>query len=419
MITNAARKTVEVNSQEYFELVKDKANKLEQQVLDIAQSLIPTLSEQEPDIDWSEIIDLHREALEKGADYLPDIKDEDNRLGRKAAAFERINLIKKMARSYAPTVLEREHDTDTGVTEKALMKMAQELHDKGASHEDYTNFTEHFFKDGRAPTWHPTEGLSPEGIELAFGITAAAEAPAHKRQEAYNEAFAALIKSQNVAAQSKWDILTEFDVSNIYAFIHNEGAARVERILENAGEKFWNIRQHMTTDTALNSWDWDSDGKNNAEVFAAMAKECTTNMGVLDQLLDSLEIVKQAHREMFGERTDLFELETQIKTVKRDAMLVYKRTREITRDLAQCADPKEREAYYRTVYENEFESLKNAYKNRYNKVDREKQGFNFLRPARKASVTGSENILKENKQYLYMKSVLNGKSEDLSNTQAE
>lgn len=401
MNNTAVRETVEVNSEKYFDVVKDKAHKLEQQVLDIAQSLIPTLSEQEPDIDWSEIIDLHREALEKGADYLPNIRDEDNRLGRKAAAFERINLIKKMARSYAPILFEREHDVDTGATENALMEMAQELHDKGASYEDFTNFSEHFFKDGRAPTWHPTEGLSPEGIELAFAITAAAETPAHERQGAYNDAFSALIKSQNVAAQSKWDILTEFDVSNIYAFIHNEGAAKVERILEDAGEKLWNVRKHMTTDTALNSWDWDSDGKNNAEVFAAMAKECTTNMGALDQLLESLETLKQTHPEMLGESSDLFKLETQIRTVKRDAMPVYERTREITRDLAQRADIKEREAYYRDVYKNEFEPLKNAYKNRYHKVDPEKQGFNFWNDM-VSTLTPISETLRQNKSDAYI-----------------
>jgi len=360
--------------------VSENADALEALTIDIAQEkAMDVLKRQQPEVNWDEIVTLlrneHRIIEDGGPEaFQAHFKTPSGDIDSvKLAAYERLALVKNTVRSYAPVLLERAYNSDTNADINLLRENVREMRVLGYSYKDVVKFFDQDAKISKSPTPHPTEGLSIDGIKLACGLVESAEKSIGDRENAIKEAILSMICSENFGTKKKFSIMDEAELSDFYARNHNKGVSELERQIEDAIEQEFGQRLALTLDAALRSWDYDSDGKNNADGFAFMAKLSKTTLGALDQIIEAIDAAKSSAPQ------DLIDLRDDCVKV-RDAFLpIYNQAAEITQKLAEIENPKERETYYRKAYEG-YNDLEARFGRAYSDVS-SNRGFDFYKRA--------------------------------------
>lgn len=229
-----------------------------------ARTLLQEASELSDDPDQAFFFDRH-------------FKDKSGALDQqKLQAFARVHAIERTVATYRPVLEQRALSIQQDTARNDIESSVYALKEAGFSAEEASLFFNRTVKDARAITPHPTEHLSPEGIELSLELVRAAERknPAPALKSVINRMFAA----DTFAATQKSTILEEIDRDTFYAKIQLEGTARLNRLIENAIEDIYGAPASISTNTALRTWAYDADGKPNAEGFAMLAKMSTTTM---------------------------------------------------------------------------------------------------------------------------------------------
>ncbi len=285
------------------------------------------------------------------------------------------HLASRVIESYAPVLEKRAHETDTNESFDLLSDLIHTLKEKGYA----LNQTIQLLKDikiSRAFTPHPTEHLSPEGIKLIENLVLAAEAPASKREAAIQEASQAIRDSKTFSAAKKSNILDEIDASNERALIQHMGCNILERHINDCIEAEYGQRPHFWLDIGPRSWDFDADGKPNAEGWAMMAKLSTTTMGSLNVVANTLTqaIETLPNADQFP---DLQNLLTKIEAVQTALTPVYKNARDTVRFLATESAEIRAGAYYE-AREEYFETVQ-KFASIYDAVGSKNRGFDFYR----------------------------------------
>lgn len=374
-----------------FDAVPAQADKFEAFVVGVVRKQIDALSQQDSDVNWEEVASLleneHDIIANEGGDaFQAHFKDANGDIdNKKLAAYERLVLVKNTARSYVPTLLERAHNSETNASADMIANIIADQKNLGYSADDSAKFFDQDAKASKSPTGHPTEGLSIDGIKLCFDLVHAAEKLGDDQDAAIEQTLTKMIMSDNFGSSKKFTILDEIDLSDLYARNHNAGVNKLERHIETSILDTYGEKKRVVLDAALRSWDFDSDGKNNAEGFAFMAKSSTTTMGALDDIIGGLDVVMGAGRitpEIEAAYADVVK-------IKEALQPVYNRSREITQELAEIADPEARKAYYTKVYKEELPKLKEQFKSIYNGVGSGNRGFDTY----KKIVTDLEQIL--------------------------
>lgn len=371
---------LELNPYPDFDNVRERADALEALAINVAQDAINVLQEQQPDVDWPEIFTLlrdeHRIVEEHGVDgFQAKFKTENGDIDAvKTAAYERLALVKNTVRSYAPVLIERGYNKDTGATFNLIRQNVFEMQALGFSYKDAVKFFDQDAKISKSPTPHPTEGLSINGIKLACALVGSAESDPEDRDAAITDAVRDIVVSEDFGAKRKFTVMDEAELSDFYAMNHNAGVSTLERFIEDSIEEAYGARPDITLDAALRSWDYDSDGKNNAEGFAFMAKMSRTTLGAFNQIIEAIESIDvELPKELAEFYDDCVKVRTSLQAI-------YDRSAEITKTLATTADSKEREAYYREAY-GEYEGLKTQLMSVYEGVGSHNRGFDFYKDA--------------------------------------
>lgn len=358
-----------------FDDVPKQADVLEALVTDIAGELVPVLQQQEPGVDWHEILTLLREehsliANEGVQSFQARFKTPAGDIdSQKLAAYERLALVKNTVRSYAPVLVERAYNTDTGAVFNLLRENVREMKVLGFSYNDTVKFFDQDAKISKSPTPHPTEGLSINGIKLACALVACAEEQGDERDKALFAAVRQMVLSDDLGASKKFSIVDEAELSDFYAHNHNTGISELERIIEDAIESEYGRRPDLTLDAALRSWDYDSDGKNNADGFAFIAKVSRTTLGALDQIIVAIDATNPRSAALDEFHADCLKVQAALQPV-------YNRSAEITQKLAEIENPAQRQAYYSEVYK-EYKDLAAGFGKVYEAVGSENRGFDF------------------------------------------
>lgn len=294
----------------------------------------------------------------------------------KVSAMMHIQNTRMTADAYDPVLQERADNTDNSTEREALKEVVELMHASGYDAQEIAKTIERYIKISKAATPHPTEHLSPEGIDLARGLAGAAEVPHNERDHAIKSKLVEIAESDNFAPSKKADIVDEADNSNFVARIHNAGANEYDREIEQMIQEVTGERVDVNTNTGQKSWDFDADGKPNAEGFAMMMKITTTTRGALEDVSKNLELTLQ--RDLDGKtRQDLSDLKDDVDKVMSNMEHVYERSRAITRELAAEGDADKREALYRGYHDKEFEGLFGQLASIYDDVDPKTRGLDF------------------------------------------
>lgn len=297
----------------------------------------------------------------------------------KVNAMAHIQNVRMTADSMEPVLEQRAESTDLNIDGEALKDVIELMHAQGKSAEQIKNRIERYVKIAKASTPHPTEHLSPEGIDLNRGLAAAAEEDKEQRPEAIKNKLGEMAESDNFAAAQKADIVDEADNSNAVARIHNKGANELDRELEAMIYEVTGEHVDVDTNTGPKSWDYDADGKPNADGFAMMMKISTTSMGAFEDTVQNLDAALQSKRLDQRTRFELQNLKENIEEIMERLKPVYERSRQITRELAAEGDADKRWEMYEKFHKEEFEKLFSQLEGLYDGVDPDKRGLDFYR----------------------------------------
>jgi len=273
----------------------------------------------------------------------------------KTDAFMHIQNVKMTYDTYLPVIEDRADNTDNHTDLEDLRSAVKLMSASGYSGQQIGEILNSYAKISKSFTPHPTEGLSQNGIRLSRNLVKAAEAPADQREAALRTAVTEMLESDNFGASKKSNMLDETDYSNKCARIHNEGVNQLDRnveqiIFEETGEHV-----DVLLNTGPRSWDYDADGKNNADGFAMMMKMSTTTMEAMSDL--STNLANAAKGNIPHElREELKQIQHDADSVMQKLKPVYDRSRHITAKLAETA-PDERETVYRQFYDSEYDGL--------------------------------------------------------------
>lgn len=273
----------------------------------------------------------------------------------KIDAFMHIQNTKMTLDSYLPVLEDRAQNYDHETKLEHLRAAIELMHASGFSGQKIADTLSTYVKISKSFTPHPTEGLSPNGIRLSRNLVKAAEVPADKRELALQEAVREIAVSDDFGASKKSNMLDETDYSSKCARIHNQGVNELDRQIEKILFETTGEQVDVNLNTGARSWDYDADGKNNAEGFSMMMKMATTTMDAMSDLSENLA---KASRGSIPEhlREELTTLKFKVDGVMQKLHPVYDRSRKITADLA-TAKPDQRETLYRQLYETEYEGL--------------------------------------------------------------
>lgn len=251
--------------------------------------------------------------------------------------------------SMSPVIDQLASNADDATNTEYLDYLVKTLHDSGYSLEAITNLFNKDAKIAVALTPHPTEHLSPEGIALMEQLLCAAQSPQQEREAATKQAIENIQKCGNFFAEKKANIKDEIDASNHRALIRIKGAVALDRAIEDSIARHYGVCVNIDTNTAPRSWDYDADGKNNADGFAMMAKLSTSTLGMYQHLLSCFENIdySQLHQD---EIYDITQIKVQLEKMVEAITPLYERSREIVDMLADCPDTDDREMLYRKHY---------------------------------------------------------------------
>lgn len=348
------------------------ADGLNKSVVDIIKDRLPALKEKRPNIDWENIFGLVQNA--DGVTRAEDenfkkqfIKEDGTPDAEKMRAYADLQDVAVTVHAYSSVIAERQFETDQKKAQKDLKRAIQDMKKAGYSFKDVVKFFDEV-KISKSFTVHPTEHHSEEGIELDRALIAAAELPAGEREAAMNAVIGKMIENP-IGTTRKNSIQDEAESSNKWARIHNEGVSNLERFIGDVIEEEYGKRPEIQLDAAPRSWDYDSDGKNNAEGWAMMAKMATTTMGSFDDTLEALyKVPKDVKPKLVARTIDRIE--------KARARLepIFKRARHVVQKLAEFPTPEERQEYYATHYE-EFQKLSEEFSHVYDDTDPKDRGL--------------------------------------------
>ncbi len=292
------------------------------------------------------------------------------------ALIDHLNLMRHEMRSSATVIADRVYNTDDPATYDELRQAIKDMKKMGFTYEETVKFFNQDFKFSKSPTPHPTENLSIEGIKAYMKVMEAAEADPESREEAMETAISAMMLRSDISPEEKYSILDEIDLSDLYAETHNKGVNRLERFIEDSIEEEFSKRPKISLDASLKSWDYDSDGKNNAEGFAFMAKTSSTTMAALNLAIKSIEEAQDNGLVPEANAASIQKTLEECRAVKEALKPIYKRSREITQTLAD-KDPEERGEYYERVYNEEYAKMEREFGQIYDAVGTVNRGSDF------------------------------------------
>lgn len=290
--------------------------------------------------------------------------------------LDHLNLIRHEMRSSATVIADRTYNVDDPEVYDELRQAIKDMKTMGFTYEETVKMFNQDIKFSKSPTPHPTENLSINGIKAYMKVMEAAETSREVRQEKMEAAISAMLLSNDVSPSEKFNILDEIDLSDLYAENHNQGVNNLERFIEDTIEDEYGERPKISLDATLKSWDYDSDGKNNAEGFAFMAKTSSTTMAALNMTIRSIEEAQQDGLVPIDNVDEVEKALENCKALKGALEPVYARSREITLELAKL-EPDARQDYYKRVYENEYTSLERQFASIYDAVGTKNRGLDF------------------------------------------
>ncbi len=292
----------------------------------------------------------------------------------KVDAFMHIHATKLTLDSYLPVLDARADNEDHGTALNDLQDTISLMDAAGYSAQEIAHDLNTLVKISKSFTPHPTEGLSQTGIKLARNLVSASEGSQDVRKANLKAAVSAIATSDEFGAVEKSNVVNEMDYSNDCDRIHNAGVNELDRQLEAIIYDVTGDHVDVNTDTAARDWDYDSDGKNNADGIAMMAKMATTMTGALKDLSANLETAKNSNISD-EQRTRITTLQGQVDSVVDNLKHVHDRSREITENLANM-EPEQREAEYIQSYETEYAGLFEQLETAYDHLD-DRRGLGF------------------------------------------
>ncbi len=290
--------------------------------------------------------------------------------------LDHLNLVRHEMRSSATVIADRAYNIDDPAVYDELSQAVTDMKAMGFTYEETVKMFNQDIKFSKSPTPHPTENLSIKGIKAYMKVMEAAESDPKHREEDLEAAITELLVSDDISPAEKFNILDEIDLSDLYAENHNIGVNNLERFIEKTIEEEYGERPKISLDATLKSWDYDSDGKNNAEGFAFMAKATSTTMATLNLTIKAIE---NAQAEGLIQPIDADEIQKALENciaIKQSLQPVYDRSREITLDLANL-EPEARQEYYQRAYEGEYASLERQFSSIYDAVGTKNRGLDF------------------------------------------
>ncbi len=273
----------------------------------------------------------------------------------KVDAFMHIQNTKMTLDSYMPVLQDRADNTDHETKLEGLRNAINIMHAAGYSGQKIADTLNSYVKISKSFTPHPTEGLSRDGIRLTRKLVRAAEERVDIRPQELQNVVREIASSKDFGASKKSNMLDETDYSSKCARIHNEGVNELDRQVERIIYETTGDHVDVLLNTGARSWDYDADGKNNAEGFAMMMKMATTTMDAMNDLSANLALASTGSIPV-ELRDELTTLKHNVDGVMQKLKPVYDRSRAITRELAEAA-PDQREMIYRQHYDKEFQEL--------------------------------------------------------------
>ena len=361
----------------------DAAHALENLVYAQIERALPDLARREPSVDWQDVFSLLDEStdliMRKGMTaFQTRLQDAaGNPDTKKIAAFCHLYNVMQTVRSYAPVLLERAHQTETDEAFLALKEAIHEMKDKGYSLDDAAKLLDEI-RISKSFTSHPTESLSNEGVILCNKLVAAAEAQTPgERAKNIEQVIHEMVLCENFGASKKSGILEEIDASDRLAGIHNEGSNILERFVASALEEEYGAapKEHVSLDIAPRSWDYDSDGKNNAEGWAMLAKMSGTTMHMLESARFCMGSALSLQPKL-AKNIRFTDLTAALDGIIKKIEPIHARSREITEKLAVMKEPEVRAEVYKQLYE-ELQKVTADFGKIYNDVDAQNRGFHF------------------------------------------
>lgn len=295
-----------------------------------------------------------------------------------------------MVDSMEPVIHRLQDNTDKIDLQDRANRLVKSLFDAGVPLEEALNVVNKLSKVINALTPHPTEHLSKNGIDLIEELFEAAELPRSSRFKKISAVLKKIDSSADFFASKKSTIKDEMDLSNQRALICILGANEWDRALEQAFLAYYDAEVDICTNTAPRSWDYDADGKPNAEGLAMIAKLATSTLGMYQALYSYLGSIKAEgiDPETFEKISDLKE---KMGFLIRQLTPLHDEARQIIDELAMTADPEKREALYKKHYPR-LRELTGDLENLYSVVgDRKTLGLHFY----EQSLTALDDIRKK------------------------
>lgn len=353
-----------------------KADEISDRFLSYAKSHEQDLKALYPNTNIIELLALLKSGPQNAerADFLDYFQNADGTPNaEKIAAFNHLNDIYLSLRTYAPVYLERQFETEQNQAKADLKQAITDLQKAGYSLDDVVQFLKDV-KISKSFTVHPTEHHNELGIEYDKALVAAHELPEAEKDAKINEIFGDMLQNP-IGAVKKNSIKEEAESSNTWARIHNDGVNALERYVGDVIEELYHERPDVKLDMAPRSWDYDSDGKNNAEGWAMMGKMATSTFGAFEDTLGALSQVPEKYR-----TADVAKAENILKSAADRLAPILEECREITQELADMP-AEERQAYYMQKYE-DFQKTYKAFSEIYNEFDEAERGwgsYNFVK----------------------------------------
>ena len=299
--------------------------------------------------------------------------------------------------TYDPIIQSRSRQADTEETFDTLNQLIGVLKAKGYSIDE----TVQFFRESiisKSFTPHPTEHLDLTKLDLVTDLVEAAGVEKSERAAALEKASKALREEGSIAATHKSNILDEIDLSNKFARIHNAGLNTLERFISDSIEDHYGPRRNFWIDMAPRSWDYDADGKNNAEGWAMMAKLSTTTLESTSDIIDTLKSLDRQYLNA-EQLEEVDELTRALEKLHERLKPVYDQSRGMIAALAKLP-PQQREEFYRSHYE-DYEKQQKAFGEIYDAVGSANRGLDFF-DSTKEKLNGLRDTLrdKDEEQFL-------------------
>ena len=359
------------------------AGLLEQAVYAKIEESLGALRLRESSVDWEDVLNLLREGQglierEGMAAFQARLQDKaGNPDAKKIDAYCHLHNVMQTVRSYTPVLGERSLQMETHGAFENLKAAIKEMKAVGYTKEEVVKFFVEV-KISKSFTAHPTETLSPTGIQLCKKLVTAAEhEDAFARHDAIVDVIGQMVVCTNFGAGKKGNILEQIDSSDSLARVHNEGCNTLERYIADiiTGEYGdAEMADKIRLDLAPRSWDYDSDGNNVAEGWAMLSKMSGTTIHAIE---DTLAYMEMAQNEEAGlALNDSFQqLFIDLSQLHANLDPIYLRARDITTVIANVIEPEQKAAIYKENYA-EMQNLTTKFGEIYNFKDKDR-GFHF------------------------------------------